>query len=128
MQLQFLFEALNSLLGLLLIVSSIFFIRLFKGSTFYRSLYILLLGAILLAAREFFLIIEVNFSIPLLREILTTATLVLFVYGVYSVKSGWLKLVTDMKDLRILSALQPDELSVKVLDGGGIGERERPPA
>jgi hypothetical protein len=107
---QVLLEALNSLLGLFLAVSLIFFIRLLKGSIFYGSLLKLLFASGLLVAREGFFILSKVLEMPLIYDIATTGTLVAFIYGVYSLKSAFVKMIKETEDASILKALNLEEL------------------
>lgn len=83
-------EALNSLLGLLLVLVAVQLRRMLRNSSvFRRGMTFLLVAAVMVTARELAFFVEVFLGVWMARDLLTTATFVVLAYSAYSIREEW---------------------------------------
>ena len=95
-------EALNSLLGLLLVLVAVQLRRMFGNSSMFgRGMRFLLIAAVLVAARELAFFLEVFLGLWVARDLLTTMTFVVLVYSAYSIREEWRRIFEKLGGLAL---------------------------
>ena len=99
------FEALNSVFGLLLVFYCLALYRSYKGGIFGKGFKYLIIASLLITLREATFLFSYITGLNILRDLLTSLTIIALAYSVLQFKDQTALLISSVKDRRMEKAL-----------------------